>query len=98
MRYSQPIKLVLFHITKVSINCHKGFHYLHLLNNYLFNYLNFSGLTLPAHGTTSRDPSIASLLKHNIHTSHSLQDYRLAQPQALLGETILDRLAEPPHR
>jgi len=44
-KYSQPLKLVFFHIIKVNIKCHKGSHYLYLLNNYLFNYLNFSGLT-----------------------------------------------------
>jgi len=30
------------------IKCHKDSHYPHLLNNYLFNYLNFSGLTVVA--------------------------------------------------
>jgi len=44
-KYSQPFELVLFHIMKVSIKCHKGFSYPHLLNNYLFNYLNLVGLT-----------------------------------------------------
>jgi len=37
--------LVLFHITTINIKCHKGFYYPHLLNNYSFNFLNFSGLT-----------------------------------------------------
>ena len=40
-KYSQPFELIIFH---VSIKCHKGSHYPHLLNNYLLNYLNFSGL------------------------------------------------------
>ena len=44
-KYSQPFELVLFHIINFSIKCHKGFHYPYLLNNYLFNYLNFSGFT-----------------------------------------------------
>jgi len=30
---------------KDSIKCHNGSHYPHLLNNYVFNYLNSSGLT-----------------------------------------------------
>jgi len=37
IKYSQPFELVLFHIIPVSIKCHKGFRYLHLLINYLFN-------------------------------------------------------------
>jgi len=45
-KYSQPFKLVLFHIIHVNIKWHKVSHYPHLLNNYLLNYLNFSGLTL----------------------------------------------------
>jgi len=45
IKYSQPLELVLFHITTININCHKGFYYPHLLNNYLFSCLNFSGLT-----------------------------------------------------
>ena len=44
--YSQPLELVLFHVISICIKCHKGFYYPHLLNNYLFNYSNFSGLTL----------------------------------------------------
>jgi len=44
-KYSQPLELVLFHIIKACIKCHKGSQYPHLLHNYLFNYLNFSGLT-----------------------------------------------------
>ena len=44
-KYSQPFELVLFHVIHVSIKCHKGSHYPHLLNNYLLNYLNFLGLT-----------------------------------------------------
>jgi len=38
-------------------------------------------MNLPAHGTASPDPSIASLLKRNTHKSHSLQHHRLAQPK-----------------
>jgi len=33
IKYSQPFKLVLFHITSINIKCHKGFHYSHLLIN-----------------------------------------------------------------
>jgi len=44
-KYSQPFELVLFHVITVYINCHKGSYHPHLLNNYLFNYLIFSGLT-----------------------------------------------------
>jgi len=51
IKYSQPLELVLFHVMTVSTNCHKGFHHPHLLNNYLFNYLNSSGLTSPTHKT-----------------------------------------------
>jgi len=40
IKYSQPFELVLFHVTIININCHKGFYYPHVLNNYLFNYLN----------------------------------------------------------
>jgi len=45
--YSQPLKLVHFHVITNQIKCHKGSHDSHLLNNNLFNYLNFSGLTFP---------------------------------------------------
>ena len=45
IKYSQPFKLVLFHIIIIRIKFLKGSYYPHLLNNYLFNYLNFSGLT-----------------------------------------------------
>jgi len=34
--------------TRIATPSHKGFPYPHLLNNYLFNYLNFSSLTLPS--------------------------------------------------
>ena len=44
-KYSQPLELVLFHVISICIKCHKGFYYPHLLNNYLFNYSNFSSLT-----------------------------------------------------
>jgi len=36
-KYSQPFKLVLFHVIHVRIKCQKGSHYAHLLINYLFN-------------------------------------------------------------
>jgi len=45
-KYSQPLELMLFLVINSSINYHKGSHYPHLLNNNLFNYLNFSGLTM----------------------------------------------------
>ena len=44
-KYFQLLELVLLNIIKANIKCNKGSHYPHLLNNYLFNYLNFSGLT-----------------------------------------------------
>jgi len=44
-KYSQPFKLVLFHIIAIHIKSLKGSYYPHLLNNYLINYLNFSSLT-----------------------------------------------------
>ena len=46
IKYSQPLELVIFYIIKVYIKCHKDSHHPYLLNNYLFNYLNSSGLTL----------------------------------------------------
>ena len=46
-KYSQPLELVLFHVIAIRIKCLKGSYYPHLLNNYLINYLNFSGLTFP---------------------------------------------------
>jgi len=46
IKYSQPFELVLFHVITIHIKCHKDSYYPHLLNNYLFNYLNFSDLTL----------------------------------------------------
>ncbi|QCE10489.1 hypothetical protein DEO72_LG10g1719 [Vigna unguiculata] len=52
-------------------------------------------MNLPAHGTTSPNPSIAPLLKRNTHASHSLQDYRLTALGAAPGKTNPDRLAEP---
>jgi len=45
IKYSQPFELVLFHIIAFRIKCLKGSYYSHLLNNYLINYLFFSGLT-----------------------------------------------------
>ena len=45
IKYSQPLELVLFHVMALCIKCLKGFYYPHLLNNYLINYLIFSGLT-----------------------------------------------------
>jgi len=45
IKYSQPFELVLFHIIAFRIKCLKGSYYPHLLNNYLINYLIFSGLT-----------------------------------------------------
>jgi len=45
-KYSQPLELVLFHVIVPHIKYFKGFHYSQLLNNYLNNYLIFSGLTL----------------------------------------------------
>ena len=50
--YSQPLELVLFHIITLCIKCLKGSYYPHLLNNYLINYLNFSGLTKSKRGCT----------------------------------------------
>jgi len=50
-------------------------------------------MNLSAHGTTSPDPSIASLLKSHTHKNHGLQRHRLAQPQALPGKICPDRLA-----
>jgi len=44
IKHSQPLKLIL-HIIKASIKCHNGSHYPHLLNKFLFSYLNFLGLT-----------------------------------------------------
>ena len=52
IKYSQPFELVLFHITTINIKFHKGFYYPHLLHNYLFNYLNFLGLTYNTTGPT----------------------------------------------
>jgi len=43
-KYSQPLELVLFHIITIHIKCLKDSYYQHILNNYLINYLNFSGL------------------------------------------------------
>jgi len=44
-KYSQTLKLVLFHVIAFRIKCLKGSYYPHLLNNYLINYLNSSSLT-----------------------------------------------------
>jgi len=52
IKYSQPLELVLFHVISLCIKCLKGFHYPHLFNNYLINYLIFPGLTMYAvHGS-----------------------------------------------
>jgi len=45
IKYSQPFELVLFHIIAPCIKFFKCFYYPQLLNNYLINYLIFSGLT-----------------------------------------------------
>ena len=34
IKYSQPFELILLHVIKVNINCHKDFPYPYLLNNY----------------------------------------------------------------
>ena len=44
-KYFQPLKQVRFHVIIIRIKYLKGSYYPHLLNNYLFIYLNFSGLT-----------------------------------------------------
>ena len=44
IKYSQPLKLVLLHVIVLRIKFLKGSYYPHLINNYLINYLNFSGL------------------------------------------------------
>ena len=44
-KYSQPFELVLFHVITNRIKCLKCSYYPYVLNNYLINYLNFSGLT-----------------------------------------------------
>ena len=54
IKYSQPLKLVLFHIIAHRIKCLKGFYYPPVLNNYLINYLIFSGLTLKAKTNTKK--------------------------------------------
>jgi len=43
IKYSQPLELVLFHVTTFRIYYLKGSLYSHLLNNYLIYYLIFSG-------------------------------------------------------
>jgi len=48
-KYSQPLELVLFHVIQARINYHKCSPYPHLLINYLFNLLNFAGLTIRTH-------------------------------------------------
>jgi len=39
IKYSEPLELVLFHVTSINIKCHKGSNYPHLLFNYLINFL-----------------------------------------------------------
>jgi len=46
IKYFQPLELVPFHMIAIRIKCLKGSYYPHLLNNYLINYSNFSGLTV----------------------------------------------------
>jgi len=71
IKYSQPHELVLFHIMKLSINCHKGFHYPHLINSYLFNYIKVVGLTTHTGNTRQPEPQLKSsscssaILSHN---------------------------------
>jgi len=48
IKYSQPLELVLFHVTAPHIYYFKYFHYSSFLNNQLNNYLIFPGLTPPA--------------------------------------------------
>jgi len=50
IKYSQPLELILFHTITIRIKCLKDSYYPSLLNNYLINYLNFSGLTDPLRG------------------------------------------------
>jgi len=66
IKYSQPFELVLFHIIALRIKCLKGSYYPHLLNNYLINYLNLSGLTLNVHSfATTNNKHIPHKCKHN---------------------------------
>ena len=51
IKYFQPFELVPFHITSINIKCHKGSHYPYLFINYLFNQLNFTGLTMSSTNT-----------------------------------------------
>ncbi|QCE00718.1 hypothetical protein DEO72_LG7g2008 [Vigna unguiculata] len=55
-------------------------------------------INLPAHGTTSPDPSKASLSVKTSHTTRNLLHSRLAPQPAPLGETGSDRLAVSAHR
>jgi len=49
-------------------------------------------MNLPAHGTTSPDPSKTPLLVKTTHTAHNLTRMRLAHPPVPLGETGSGRL------
>jgi len=54
-------------------------------------------MNLPAHGTTSLDPSITSLRKSNTRKP-LIAALSLGAAYAPPGETCADRLAKPPHR
>jgi len=49
LKYSQPLELILFHVIQTRIKYHKCSSYPHLLINYLFNYLIFTGHTTIVH-------------------------------------------------
>jgi len=55
-------------------------------------------MNLPAHGTSSPDPSKASLSVKATHTTRGLVHGRLAHQPTPPGETGPDRLAVPAHR
>jgi len=56
-------------------------------------------MNLPAHGTTSPDPSKASLLIKTTHQENKEQQYfPPGSAHTSPGETVPDRLAVPAHR
>jgi len=77
INYSQPLELVLFNVITLHIKCLKGFYYPHLLNNYLINYLNFSGFT------TSKVLSLGELI---------LFIFTIIQTTFLLAKSSLPKL------
>jgi len=80
-KYSQPLELILFHIIKVSINCHKGFYYPHLIK-FIFIYL-FKLVALTSYLFLLHE-------KRGIHQINAILNIMMFRMESILGCLLLD--------